>query len=173
MPTRARISFPVLLGIATVFGVSSTVQAYWLSRVSGDHEPMRFQLLVLNLVYWYVPALLAPVIVNLATRYQIRRGNLARFALVHVSGALTYSLIHTAAMLGTRALLINGHFTRGWWFAARVEYLQQLDWMFMTYLFLVGLAHALEFRRSWRCGSSRRSSRPSSASFIRISCSTR
>jgi hypothetical protein len=147
MPTRARISFPVLVGIATVFGVSSTIQAYWLSRVSGDHEPMRFHLLVLNLVYWYVPALLAPAIVNLATRYQIRRGNVMRFALVHVTGALAYSLIHTAAMLGTRALLMNGHFTKGWWFAARVEYLQQLDWMFMTYLFLVGLAHALEFRR--------------------------
>jgi two-component system LytT family sensor kinase len=147
MPTRARISFPVLLGIATAFGVSSTIQAYWLSRVSGDHEPMRFHLLVLNLVYWYVPALLAPVIVNLATRYQIRRGNLTPFALVHVTGALAYSLIHTAAMLGTRALLMNGHFAKGWWFAARVEYLQQLDWMFMTYLFLVGLAHALEFRR--------------------------
>jgi two-component system, LytTR family, sensor kinase len=147
MTTRGRISFPVLLGIATVFGVSSTIQAYWLSRVTGNNEPMRVHLLVLNLVYWYVPALLAPVIVKLATKYQIRRGRLTTFAMVHLSGALAYSLIHTAAMLGTRALLMNGHFAKGWWFAARVEYLTQLDWMFMTYLFLVGLAHALEFRR--------------------------
>jgi hypothetical protein len=29
---------------------------------------------------------------------------------------------------------------------ARVEYLKQLDWLFMTYLFLVGLAHALVYR---------------------------
>jgi sensor histidine kinase YesM len=50
-------------------------------------------------------------------------------------------------MLGTRAVLMPAPPTRGWWFAARVEYLTQLDWMFMTYLFLVGLAHALEFRR--------------------------
>src|SRR5262245_7842568 len=147
MPTRGRISFPVLLGIATVFGVSSTLQAYWLSRVSGEHEPMRVHLLILNMVYWYVPALLAPVIMKLATRYQIRRTSLTKFAAVHLTGALAYSLIHTAAMLGTRAALMNGRFTRGWWFAARVEYLTQLDWMFMTYLFLVGLAHALEFRR--------------------------
>jgi two-component system, LytTR family, sensor kinase len=147
MTTRGRISFPVLLGIATVFGVSSTIQAYWLSRVSGNDEPMRVHLLVLNLVYWYVPALLAPVIVKLATKYQIRRGRLTIFAAVHLTGALAYSLIHTAAMLGTRAALMNGHFAKGWWYAARVEYLTQLDWMFMTYLFLVGLAHALEFRR--------------------------
>src|SRR5215510_1702320 len=98
MPTRGRISFPVLLGIATVFGVSSTIQAYWLSRVTGDHEPMRVHLLVLNLVYWYVPALLAPVIVKLATKYQIRRGRIATFAMVHLAGAMAYSLIHTAAM---------------------------------------------------------------------------
>ena len=32
-------------------------------------------------------------------------------------------------------------------FAARVEYLTQLDWTLMTYLFLLGLAHALEYRR--------------------------
>jgi signal transduction histidine kinase len=147
MPTRGRIPFPVLLGIATVFGVSSTIQAYWLSRVSGDSEPMGVHLLILNLVYWYVPALLAPIVVRLATQYQIRRGSLTKFAAVHLTGALAYTLIHTAAMLGTRAALMNGHFTKGWWYAARVEYLTQLDWMFMTYLFLVGLAHALEFRR--------------------------
>jgi two-component system, LytTR family, sensor kinase len=99
------------------------------------------------MVYWYVPALLAPVVVKLATKYQIRRGRLMTFAAVHVTGALAYSLIHTAAMLGTRALLMNGRLSKGWWYAARVEYLTQLDWMFMTYLFLVGLAHALEFRR--------------------------
>ena len=144
MLARGRISFPVLLGIATVFGVSSTFQAYWLSRVNGDAEPMLVHLLALNLVYWYVPALLAPVIMRLATRYPIRRGGLLVFALVHISGALAYSLVHTAAMLGTRAIIMNGKFARGWWYAARVEYLTQLDWMFMTYLFLVGLAHALE-----------------------------
>src|SRR5262249_4369617 len=106
MPTRGRISFPVLLGIGTAFGVSSTIQAYWGSVVSGAREPMRFHLLALNLVYWYVPALLAPVIVNLATRYQIRRGRLLIFAAVHLSGALAYSLTHTAAMLLTRGALM-------------------------------------------------------------------
>jgi hypothetical protein len=32
MTTRGRITLPALLGIATVFGVSSTFQAYWLSQ---------------------------------------------------------------------------------------------------------------------------------------------
>jgi two-component system LytT family sensor kinase len=143
---RGRISLPVLLGIATAFGVSSTFQAYWLSQVSGDNQPMRLHLLVLNIVYWYVPALLAPLIMRMATRYQIGRGRWHISALVHVAGALTYSIIHTAAMLATRAALMPTAPSKGWWHSERVEYLTQLDWMFMTYLFLVGLAHALAYR---------------------------
>src|SRR5262249_12756184 len=107
MTGRGRISYPMLLGIATGFGVSSTIQAYWLSNVFAHNGPLRNHL-VLNLVYWYVPALLAPVIVSLATRYQIRRGRLMVFALVHVTGALAYSLLHTLAMLGADAVLMNG-----------------------------------------------------------------
>jgi two-component system, LytTR family, sensor kinase len=148
MTSRGRISLPVLLGIATAFGVSSTLQAYWLSAVSGDKQPMWLHLFILNMVYWYVPALLAPIIMSLATRYQIGRGRWHISLAVHTAGALTYSIIHTAAMLGTRsALMPDAPPAKGWWYAARVEYLTQLDWMFMTYLFLVGLAHALEFRR--------------------------
>ena len=33
------------------------------------------------------------------------------------------------------------------WHYARLTYLMQLDWLLMTYLFLVGLAHALAYRR--------------------------
>jgi two-component system, LytTR family, sensor kinase len=146
MPRRARISLPVLLGIATAFTVSSTIQAYWIAKLKGIDEPIWVHLL-LNLVYWYVPALLAPGIMWLATRYQMHRGAIAKFALVHISGALAYSLIHTAAMLGVRWYIDESSLGRNWWNAALSEFLWQLDWMFMTYLFLVGLAHALEFRR--------------------------
>ncbi len=67
---------------------------------------------------------------------------------MHIAGALTYSVIHSAAMLGTRILLMQQNPPpRGWWIAARIEYLTQLDWILMTYLFLVGLAHALAYRR--------------------------
>jgi LytS/YehU family sensor histidine kinase len=49
-------------------------------------------------------------------------------------------------MLATRALLTDKP-PEGWMRITRIEYLQQLDWLFMTYLFLVGLAHALAYRR--------------------------
>src|SRR5690349_8024505 len=100
MDTTHRIPFRVLLGLATAFGVSSTFQAYWLGRVSGSSEPMHVHLFVLNSVYWYVPALLAPLIIKLATRYRIGRVPWYVFLGIHVTGALSYSVIHTAAMLG-------------------------------------------------------------------------
>jgi signal transduction histidine kinase len=139
---------PVLLAIATVFGVSSSVQSYFLSVVTEGKSPdMIGHIFLLNIVYWYVPAVLAPFIMALATRYQIGRGRSYVSVLVHVTGALTYSVLHTAAMFGTRMMLMSDAPARGWWFVARIEYLRQLDWLFMTYLFLVGLAHALVYRR--------------------------
>jgi two-component system LytT family sensor kinase len=144
-----RLSLPVLLGIATVFGMSSSIQSYFLSMAQGDGvKGMAEHVIILNLVYWYVPALLAPAIMHLATSYQFGRGLSWRPFAVHITGAFVYSFIHSLAMLGTRMLLMGPQQpSRGWWVAARIEYLTQLDWILMTYLFLVGLAHALEYRR--------------------------
>jgi two-component system LytT family sensor kinase len=146
MVARGRISFPVLIGIATALGVSSTIQSYVLTRVLGEPDSI-FLILILNLVYWYVPALLAPIVVTLAIRYPFRRGRISRFLLVHVSAVLTYSIIHTAAIFATHLVLRIPPERQGWWWTIRVEYLRQLDWMLMTYSFIVGVTHALEFRR--------------------------
>lgn len=146
MPLR-RPSLLLLLGIATAFGVSSTIQSYYLAAATGDGvSQVPWRLLLLNLAYWYVPALLAPAIMRLAVRYQFARGLGWRPFAVHLSGALLYSLVHTLVMFVTRAALMHGPPRRGWWLAAKVEYLTQLDWILMTYLFLVGLAHALVYR---------------------------
>jgi signal transduction histidine kinase len=152
MSSRSRLSPVLLFGITTAFGISSSIQSYLLSAVAGEPVDNRVlhvvHLLALNLVYWYVPALLAPVIMGLANRYPFGRGQLLTPILVHTAGALLYSVVHSSAMLGTRMLLMQQQRPgRGWWFAARVEYLTQLDWTLMTYLFLLGLAHALAYRR--------------------------
>ena len=148
MTSRGPISVPLLLVIATAFGVSSSVQSYFLAVVAEGKSPdALWHIFLLNIVYWYVPALLAPVILELGTRYQIGQSRWYVFTPVHVAGALAYSLLHTVAMFGTRMALMADAPPRGWWFVARIEYLRQLDWLFMTYLFLVGLAHAIVYRR--------------------------
>jgi signal transduction histidine kinase len=110
------------------------------------------QLLALNLVYWYVPALVAPVIVAIATRYRVGRAPWATVISVHAAGAIAYALFHEAVMLGTHPLIfpngaVSHAFLTGNWSPIVRESLQQLDWLFMTYLFFVGLAHALAYRR--------------------------
>jgi LytS/YehU family sensor histidine kinase len=70
---------------------------------------------------------------------------------VHVACALAYSVLHTAVMLFLRSALmleqmVPSPFT-SWWTFALHDYLQQLDWLLMTYLFLIGLAYALAYRR--------------------------
>src|SRR5262245_50242233 len=126
MISQRRVPLLLLLAIATVFGVSSSVQAYWLSLVTRETVPMRGHLFVLNRVYWYVPALLAPIVMRGAWACQIGRGRWPLPLLFHITGAFLFSVVHTAAMLGTRALLMPAP-QKGWWFAVQVEYLTQLD----------------------------------------------
>jgi signal transduction histidine kinase len=153
MSQRVRIPGTCLFAIATVFAVSSTFQAYWLDHLkhdSGMADELP-HLLALNFLYWYIPAVLAPIIMSAATSEQLRRQRWPVQALVHVIGALSYSVVHTAAMMVLRAaLLAQTGVPRdfpGWWPYTLIGYLTQLDWLLMTYLFLVGLAHALAYRR--------------------------
>jgi len=144
---RTVISAPLLFAIATAFGVSSTIQAYYLSVTTNEQMPdMLGHLLIMNTVYWYVPALMAQLVMRLALRFQAERVGWPAMIGIHLAGALVYGVVHTAAMLAVRRMLMPAS-PKGWWYAVRYEFLTQLDWMFMTYLFLVGLAHAFAYRR--------------------------
>jgi hypothetical protein len=75
MPRRwSVLSAPLLFAIATAFGVSSSIQAYFLQLAAQDKTPdMLGHLLILNTVYWYVPALMAPIVIALALRFRLGR----------------------------------------------------------------------------------------------------
>jgi len=142
----------VLFIIATVFGVSSTMQAAFLDRGRmGDWDWLGwFQLAVLNLWYWYVPALLAPLVMQVARRFSLDRTPVWQQAGVHALGVIAYGVAHTAAMTAARSLIgtLSSHkmMAAGFWSFTATEYVRQFDWLMMTYLFLVGLAHALDYR---------------------------
>jgi hypothetical protein len=99
-------SIPFLLTVATAFGLSSTVQAYLLDVAKGTPPSMVTHLFALNIVYWYVPALLAPVIMALAVRVQPGRVRWPAAIAVHVAAALTYAVVHTAVMVTTHHVLM-------------------------------------------------------------------
>ena len=116
MSERLKVPALPLFAIATAFGVSSTVQAYSMSVLEHSALSPRAipRLLALNLVYWYLPALLAPTIMAVALRYQLGRVRWSTQALVHVAGALVYSVVHTVAILATRAVLFPESRSQRW-----------------------------------------------------------
>src|ERR1700709_1188367 len=104
MVDRLKVPALPLFAIATVLGVSSTIQAS-LIRVLEDGSTTvgsLTQLLGLNLVYWYVPALLTPTIMALSLRYRLGRVRWPTQVAVHVAGVLAYSIAHTAVLLAAR-----------------------------------------------------------------------
>ena len=154
MEGRKFIPAPTLFVIATAFGISSTLQAHWMDKLELHPHVIQdavARLLVLNLVYWYIPALLAPLIMAFALRHPFDRMRWPRQLALHVTAALSYSIVHTTIMMAVRALLLMGQPLPpdfpGWRNYALLAYLTQLDWLLMTYLFLIGLAYALAYRR--------------------------
>ena len=149
-PLRARLLFIV----ATVLALSSTVQSWRLQALNADQTwaltlKLMAQLMVLNSVYWYVPALLAPVIVAITARYRIGHTRWTTALGVHLASAFGFTLLHTTVMLITRALLFpyggRAVATVNWWSYVQRQYLTQLDWMLATYFSLVGLGHAIAY----------------------------
>jgi hypothetical protein len=108
---RRFIPASTLFVIATVFGISSTLQAHWMARLELHSHVMENQtarLLALNLVYWYIPAVLAPIIMAFALRHPFDRSRLPRQIALHVTAALAYSVVHTAVMMALRTVLLMG-----------------------------------------------------------------
>lgn len=149
-PLRPRLLFTV----ATVLALSSTIQSWRLQALSGDQTwaltlKLMAQLMVLNTIYWYVPALLAPTIVAITRRYRLGHTPWPKTLGVHLATAFAFSLIHETAMLTTRALLFpyggRNLATVNWWSYLQRQYLTQLDWMLATYFSLVGLGHAIAY----------------------------
>jgi len=150
---RPSISWPLLFAIATVFGISSTFQAYFKDALGNEHlMPHAIpHLLELNLVYWYIPALLTPAIMGFAVSHPLTRRSWPKTLPLHIAFALSYSVVHTGAMMGLRVFLMGRDALArpeiGWRVAAGREYFSQLDWLLTTYLLLTGVGYALAYRR--------------------------
>ena len=124
-----------------------------MQRLWGDPMTSAFvwRLVLVNLVYWWVPAAAAPAIMGLAQRFPLGKVRWPTQVVVHVLGVFTYSAVHTAAMTATRVGLWIAAGRPGlsvpWVQGTLREYFTQLDWLVMTYLFLMGLAYALAYQR--------------------------
>jgi sensor histidine kinase YesM len=141
-----------LFGVATILSLFSTLQAYRLSTLTLKEGMVVevWRLLVLNMWYWYVPALLTFSIFRLAHRYPVDTGRWPRAVGVHILSALGFSVLHVVCMLGMRQLLWGRLSALPWdsfKTVAQNLYLTNLDWTLMTYSAIVGLSYALGYYR--------------------------
>jgi signal transduction histidine kinase len=139
--------------IATLLGLFSTAQAYRLTALNPRapvHGIDVGALLVLNLALWYVPAALVNPIFRLAAYLRLDSARWLRAVVGHAAAALVFSLAHSAVMLGLRAILwaeLRDMPLGAWATFAQSHYLQNLDWMLVTYAAVVGLSYALNYYR--------------------------
>jgi sensor histidine kinase YesM len=108
-------------------------------------------LLFVNLIYWYVPASLSPVMFRMAARFRVDGPNKIRAIAAHAGAALTYSVVHCATMIGAWNLVwwMSGEVPRYVSFALYVQrqFLTNLDWTLMTYSTIVAFSYALHYSR--------------------------
>jgi len=139
-----------VFGVATGLSIFSWLQAWRLTLINSkpgmDIHPEK--LLVLNLAYWYLPALLMPAVVWASRRFPFDSGHRLRALLAHAIGALTFAAACFVGMIGVRFLIWeNG----GKWIGAtwaqffQRHIFEQLDWSLMVYAVIVGVSHAVAF----------------------------
>jgi signal transduction histidine kinase len=108
------------------------------------------KILIGNLVYWYVPASLTPLMFRLAHRFRLDGPRLIRAFAVHAFAAGCYSIVHCASMIGIQTLLWESSgkpASVAWAPFIQRQYLLNLDWTLMTYSTIVALSYALHYSR--------------------------
>jgi two-component system, LytTR family, sensor kinase len=140
-----------IFGAATLLGISSTLQAYRLTTLNLKPPDVAFSdLLILNLVYWYVPATLTRPIFRLAHRLRLSDRHWSFPVAVHAAAAVGYSIVHLACMMGVRGVLWpDAGKPMGYAWASFVQrlYFNNLDWTLMTYSTIVGVSYAVTYYR--------------------------
>ena len=137
---------------ATLFGIFSTLQSYRLTTLNlkSPMDIQEWKILLLNLVYWYVPALLTPTLFRLAASFRLDGVRWLRALILHAVFALSFSVVHCVGMLGIRAVIMDygGKWPDASWqsYVQRL-YLQNLDWTLMVYAAIVGLSYAVTYYR--------------------------
>jgi len=142
---------------ATPLVLFSTLQAYRLTTLNwrGPHDIEVTKLLLLNGVYWYVPALLTPMIFRLAHRFRVDGSHWLRALAVHVLCAFSFSVVHWACMITARVVLYENATkaaTVPWPVFLQRQFLTNLDWTLMVYSTIVGLSYALAYNRESQAG---------------------
>ena len=136
----------LIFGVAAGLTVLSSALSYNFAMTPSWRNLGRA--VYLNATYWFAWALLAPLIIRLARRFRFDRNTWRTAVAVHLPALLIVCFAHVLLSVGARAL--GGYLREGWtlWMTVRDSYLTQVDWEMMTYCAIVGITHAVDYRRA-------------------------
>jgi len=137
----------VLLIIAVTMGLSVLSSGLSYSFLIKTPDGLR-RAVYLNTTYWIAWALLTPLIIHLARRYRFDRQTWRGALAVHVPALVVACFAHVAMTVIARQWA--GYIREGWtfWMSLRDTFLSQVDWEMMTYCAIVGITHAVDYRRA-------------------------
>jgi signal transduction histidine kinase len=143
-----------IFGVATFLGIFSGLQSYrlWLLTIDPKYasEAVLWRPIVLNLVYWYIPASLTKPIFRFAHRFPIDSDRWMRSLGAHAVAAFSLAFVHACCMVAVRSLLMPTVVVPSWTAFLQRIFLTNLDWVLMTYSAIVGLSFALTYYRESR-----------------------
>jgi two-component system LytT family sensor kinase len=147
-PGPIRLSW--IFGVASGLGAFSTLIAFSYKFFFAETKTPYTALVALNFSYWYSWAVLVPGILWLARRYPFERHTWARGVAAHVPGVVVFTVAHALLATSCRFLTrwaLAGPEISSFWMVLRTQYFFNFDFSMMTYWFLVGLSHAVNYRR--------------------------
>ena len=139
--------------IATALGVIAASQHYVSARVEGERVAF-VAAVVMTMPFWYLWALLAPVVFWLARRLPLEKTRLVSRGIAHLALALVLSSLHTAVIFqiiwASRYQLTDtvAELSYLTLFMAYASY--QLSSNLLAYCAIAGVAHALDYYRRYR-----------------------
>ena len=156
MDRHAHIRPLTIFGVATALTFFSAFQAFYFVSTFTE-KPAPFSLLFfLNLGYWYSWACIAPAILWISRRFPLDKQHWHVSLPVHVVGVFAATTLHIAMAVSSRMLtgwaLGESEWSLGesggsWRLEAQRMFFLNFDWEMMTYWAIVGLSHALGYRR--------------------------
>jgi signal transduction histidine kinase len=149
MDTRALRVSPILVaGVATALGIFSTFQAYNYVRLFTDGPASFPTLMVLNMTFWYVWALLVPAMVWVARRFRFSRSAWLKPAAIHVAGVVFFVFLHATLTVTLRGPILTWMGRDwSWWPAFQQLFFLNFDWEMMVYWGVIGMSYAFDFNR--------------------------
>jgi two-component system, LytTR family, sensor kinase len=141
-----------IFGAATVLALSSTAQAYRTIAL-GLKAPSSISvglLLALNFTLWWGPAALTPTVFRFVGWLSRKGVSWARAVAYHAAAVAIFSVITFSALFVVYAIhwWMEGRFASIQWVStAQRYYLDNLNWVLVTYGSIAALAYAFNLRR--------------------------